>query len=107
MRRALAPLLFEDADRAGAAAQRSTPVEKAEVSDSAQAKAASKATPEGLPVHGFDTLLQDLATLTLNDVTLPDQPDTPFRLLAEPTELQRKAFDLLGFKPDVYSQPPG
>ena len=107
MRRALAPLLFEDADRAGAAAQRGTPVEKAEVSDSAQAKAASKATPEGLPVHGFDTLLQDLATLTLNDVTLPGQPDTPFRLLAEPTELQRKAFDLLGFKPDVYSQPPG
>ena len=103
MRRTLAMLLFED-DRDDAKAKRNTPVEKATVSDSAKAKADTRATPDGLPVHSFDTLLQDLATLTLNEVTLPNQPDTPFRLHAEPAALQSKAFELLGLKPDVYSK---
>ncbi len=63
MRRALAPLLFEDEDRAGAKAKRQTPVEKAQVSD--RAKARSRATPGGQPLHSFDTLPEDLAILNI------------------------------------------
>ena len=99
MRRDLAPILFEDDDREGARAQRSSPVEPARVSESAKAKAADKRTPDGLPVHGFTTLLADLATLTLNEVTLPGSPDHAFPLLATPTELQRRAFELLEIDP--------
>ena len=99
MRRRLAPILFEDDDREGARAQRNSPVEPAEVSESAKAKAADKRTPDGLPVHSLTTLLADLATLTLNEVTLPGSPDHAFPLLATPTELQRRAFDLLEIDP--------
>ena len=88
LRRRLAPLLFEEEDRAGARALRQSPVEKAQVSASTKAKAASKQTPEGLPVHSFQTLLADLGTLTLNQVTLPDAPQHPFPMVAKPTPLQ-------------------
>ncbi len=98
----LAPILFEDDDREGARAQRSSPVEPAEVSESAKAKADTKFTPDGLPVHSFTTLLGDLATLTLNEVTLPDSPDHAFPLLAQPTELQARAFELLEIDPAKY-----
>ena len=99
MRRRLAPILFEDDDREGARAQRSSPVEKAEVSESAKAKADTKRTPDGLPVHSFTTLLSDLGTLTLNEVTLPGSPDHAFPLMAKPTELQSCVFDLLDIDP--------
>ena len=100
--RRLAPLLFEEEDRAGARALRQSPVEKAQVSASTKAKAASKQTPEGLPVHSFQTLLADLGTLTLNEVTLPDAPQHPFPMVAKPTPLQAKAFDLLGVDPGKF-----
>ena len=99
MRQRLAPILFEDDDREGARAQRSSPVEKAEVSKSAKAKADTKRTSDGLPVHSFTTLLADLATLTLNEVTLPGSPDHAFPLMAKPTELQSRAFELLDIDP--------
>ena len=106
LRHELAPLLFEDDDREGARAKRTSAVQKAKVSDNARAKADSKLTANGLPVHSFDTLLADLATLTLNEVTLPGQPDSAFLLTADPTRLQEKAFSLLGIKPEksVYSK---
>ena len=100
MRRDLAPILFEDDDREGARAQRSSPVEKAEVSESAKAKADTKRTPDGLPVHSMTTLLADLGTLTLNHASLPGRPDSRFLLASEPTELQARAFELLGMDPD-------
>ncbi len=76
-----------------------SPVQKAQVSARTKAKAARKRTAEGLPVHNLQTLLADLATLTLNQVTLPDAPDHPFPMFAKPTPLQQKAFDLLGVDP--------
>ena len=97
-----AQLLFEEEDRAGARVLRQSPVEKAQVSASTKAKAASKQTPEGLPVHSFQTLLADLGTLTLNQVTLPDAPQHPFPMVAKPTPLQAKAFDLLGVDPSKF-----
>ena len=99
LRRALAPLLFEDGDREGARAKRSSPVQEAEVSDSAGARARTRKTPDGFPVHSLKTLLADLATLTLNDVELPATPNHEFRLLSQPTPLQQRAFELLEVDP--------
>ena len=98
LRRRLAPLLFEDDDREAARAKRTSPVQKAEVSDRASDKAAGKITPDGFPVHSLTTLLADLATLTLNEVTVPDRPDHPFPLTATPTPLQAEAFRRLDIK---------
>jgi hypothetical protein len=98
MRQKLAPMLFDDHDRAAAEAQRVSPVAKASPSPTAKGKAVSKLTDpahgERLPVHSFRTLLTDLATLTRNLVRLADQRDHV--LFTTPTKVQRRAFDLLG-----------
>ena len=99
MRRRLAPLLFQDDDPAAASAQRSTPVEPAEVSERARHQAATKRTPEGLPAHSFPTLLGDLASLVLNQVCLPWQEQAAIAVATKPTAIQRRAFDLLGVDP--------
>ena len=57
---------------------------------------ADKRTPDGMPVHSFTTLLADIGTLTLNHASLPGRPDSRFLPAAEPAEIQRKAFELLG-----------
>ena len=62
LRPALAPLLFEDHDRAAGTAAKPSGVAAARVSPGARAKA--QATAEGQPVHSLRSLLTDLATLT-------------------------------------------
>lgn len=96
MRQALAPMLFDDHDRAAGEALRSSPVAKAEPSPAAKRKAKKKCTDDGQPVHSFRTLLADLATLTRNTVKCGNAPE--MALLARPTEIQQRAFDLLGIK---------
>jgi hypothetical protein len=96
MRQALAPMLFDDHDRAAGEALRSSPVAKAKPSPAAKRKAGKKQTDDGLPVHSFRTLLADLATLTRNIVKCGNAPE--MALLARPTEIQQRAFDLLGIK---------
>jgi len=96
MRQALAPMLFDDHDRAAGEALRASPVAKAEPSPAATRKARTKRTDNGQPVHSFRTLLADLATLTRNTVKCGKAPE--FALLARPTEIQQHAFDLLGVK---------
>lgn len=96
MRRALAPLLFDDEDHAATQAQRSSIVAPAQRSPSAQQKAASKQTAEGLPVHSFRSLLADLATLTRNRVRMGEHA---FDMLATPTVVQDRAFELLQVRP--------
>jgi hypothetical protein len=96
MRQALAPVLFDDHDRAAGEALRSSPVAKAEPSPAAKRKARNKRTDDGLPVHSFRTILGDLATLTRNIVAYGKTPE--MALLARPTEIQQRAFDLLGVK---------
>jgi hypothetical protein len=93
MRKALAPLLFDDHDPENAKKGRPSPVAPAKVSAAAKAKAASRKTADGLPVHSFRTLLQDLATLTRNTVRLGDAP--PATLLASSTPIQQEVFDKL------------
>jgi hypothetical protein len=93
MRRALAPLLFEDHDRAAATAARSSPVAAARVSPAAAAKAATRRTSDGQPVHSWRSLLRDLATLTRNSVRLGEAP--PITMLSSPTPLQQAVLDRL------------
>ena len=99
LRRKLAPVMFEDSDREGAEKKRSTPVEKAQVSDSARTKYDTKKTQEGFCVHSFGTLMEDLGTLSLNEVTLPGSPEHRFPMITEPTPLQSRAFELLDVEP--------
>jgi hypothetical protein len=92
----LAPLLFTDDDKPAAQAARTGPVAPAARSPRALAKAATKQTPAGHPVHSFATLLADLATICLNTIAPADPALPGFRLATTPTPLQRQAFDLLG-----------
>ena len=92
MQRALAPLLFADTDRDGAAAQRRSIVAPAQRSPAAQRKVARRTTDDDFPVHSFRTLLNDLATLTRNQVRLGE---AHFAQLTTPTPLQARAFALL------------
>jgi hypothetical protein len=97
MRRALAPLLFEDHDRAHAQREGRSIVTRAKRSAAARRKVATRRTEDGLPVHSFRTLLKDLATLTRNRVRIAD--GARFDQLARPTPLQQRALDLLGVTP--------
>jgi hypothetical protein len=96
MRARLAPILFDDHDRAAAAAQPTSIVAPAKRSPAALRKVASRRTDDGLPVHSFRSLLDDLATLCLNKVSLPSNPKYRFDLPTQPTPLQVRAFQLLG-----------
>jgi hypothetical protein len=70
-------------------------VAPAQRSPSAQAKAYLKRTKEGWPVHSFQTLLKDLATIC-KDRIQPNVPGAPaFNKITIPTPLQQKAFQLL------------
>ena len=92
MRRALAPLLFQDDDPAGAEAERRSVVAPARRSPRARRKAETKRTDDGFPVHSLETLLGDLATLTNNRMRFGR---ATFHQVARPTPLQKRAFDLL------------
>jgi hypothetical protein len=92
LRRSLAPLLFQDHDRAAAAEQRTSVVAKAEISPAARQKKASGRTADGLPVHSFRTLLAALGTATRTRVRVADHTFDQVTLL---TPLQQRAFQLL------------
>ena len=96
MRQALKPILFDDHDKVSADAARTSIVAKAKRSAAANAKAATKRTDEGLPVHSFQSLLGDLATITRNIMALNAQSDATFTLYPQLTEVQARAFGLLG-----------
>ena len=94
MRRQLAPILFDDHDKASAEAERVSIVQPALRSQAALRKARTKRTDEGMKVHSFRTVLTDLATLTLNYIQyLPGAP--AIVKLADPTPVQTRAFELL------------
>jgi hypothetical protein len=93
LRRAWAPLCFTDEDSPD---HTTHPVAKAERSPQAEQKASTRLTTNGNPAHSLDTLLGHLATLTRNQVSLPQQPDIPaFEMLTQPTELQQRTFNLI------------
>ena len=95
MRRALAPLLFDDQDPQ----PQSSPVAPARRSPGALAKLASRSTEDGMTVQSFRGLLGDLATLAKNRIRLHGVDEATFDMLTRPTPLQRRAFELLDVSP--------
>lgn len=95
MREALAPILFDDHERAAAEEARTSNVAPAQRSDAAKRKAASKSCDDGTPVHSFQTLLADLATIVSNRMRPRDAGEETFEVTTTPTPVQRRALDLL------------
>jgi len=96
MRRDLAPLLFEDHDKPAARALRDCAADKAQRSDAAREKAATKRNSDGDPVSSFKDLLANLATCTRNRIRLSTGSRDEFQMTTLPTSIQTRAFDLLG-----------
>ena len=69
-------------------------VAPAQRSPRAQRKTRTQRTDEGLPIHSFQTLLDDLATVTQNRIRFCASR-TETTMLTTPTPLQQRAFDLL------------
>ena len=92
MRQALAPMLFVDD---APSLPREDVVSPKKPSTSAARKARTKKTVDGAPVHSFQTLLADLATLVRNTIQ-PNLEGAPsWQQETEPTPIQRRALDLL------------
>ncbi len=99
MRARLKPMLFDDEHLGTASASRASPVAKAVRSAHAKAKDASRIADDGLPLHSFRTLLQDLGTLAYNVTHTTLHPEVKIVITTRPTPLQAKAFELLGLNP--------
>jgi hypothetical protein len=95
MRARLAPMLYDDDRQAAEALRDKSPVAKAQRSPKAIAKQTTGQAADGTPVHSFQSLLADLATLARNTVVTAIAPNRPFTILTRPTPIQQKAFDLL------------
>jgi transposase len=99
MREKLAPLLFDDEDPEAGEGLRTSVVAPARRSPAAIKKARTKRTSDGFPVHSFQTLLEELASVT-KDLIQPKIPGIdPFPKLTTPNPLPQRAFDLLGVTP--------
>ena len=95
LRRAWAPLLFEDEERPEERKRRD-PILPAKASASAQAKKRSHETVDGLPVHSFETLLAELASRAKVTYELQrEDSKLTFRQAPEPTPLQARAHELI------------
>lgn len=92
LRKAWAPLTFTDPDRP----QPENPVAPAQRSPGAARKASTRTTGDGTPARSFTSLLAHLATLTRNDLRYGGDNGPVVPTLAEPTPIQRRAFDLIG-----------
>ncbi len=95
MRKSLAPVLFDDDDTSAGDALRTSVVAPAQRSIRARRKASIKRTEDGMPVHSFQTLLKDLATITKNHIKPKLKGAIPFVQLTQPTSLQQKILHLL------------
>ena len=96
MRQLLAPILFDDDDKAQAQAARASIVAPAQRSASAKLKALSKQTADGIKVHSFQTLIGDLATIVKNRIQPTNKNFVAFEMLTDPSVIQQRALDLLG-----------
>ena len=103
LRRAWAPLLFEDEER-WEERKRRDPILPAKPSDSAQRKKRSQETADGLPVHSFETLMEDLAsrarvTYALKPQKAAENTNLKFQQVPEPTSVQARAYELIRMFP--------
>lgn len=100
MRKALAPLLFDDEELEHTRYERD-PVTPAEPSKAAKKKKHTGKTKDGLIVQSFDTLLANLGSRTRNRCRFKtDRADekTLIYRLSELTPLQKKAYELLNIR---------
>ncbi len=99
MRKALAPILFQDEELDEARWSRD-PVAKAEPSASVKNKKATGKTADGFQAQSFKTLIKHLATRTRNQCRIKSD-DCPITFVehTQPTPLQRRAYELLGLSP--------
>ena len=99
LRRAWAPLLFEDEER-WEERERRDPVGPAKPSESAQEKKSSHQTREGFPVHSLETLMAELATRARVTYSLQSGDSSPIlKQVPEPTPLQARAYELIRLLP--------
>ena len=99
LRRALAPLLFED-ETLDEARRTRDPVAAAKPTPRAREKKARRRTDDGLALHSLDTLLAELATRCRNTCRVRSDPAAPvFSLLTEPTKTQRRVAELIEMFP--------
>ena len=96
MRRAWAPMLFDDDDPAAGEAERRSVVAPAQRSPRAKAKALTKRTDEGEPVHSFQSLLRHLRTIVKDRLRLKSDAAIEFDKITTPTPLQQRALERLG-----------
>jgi len=70
----------------------------AERSKAAKREAATKMTDDGFPVHSFQALLDDLATISKNTVEVKrtDREPVTFEKITRPTQVEQRALDRLG-----------
>jgi transposase len=99
LRRAWAPLLFEDEER-WEERKRRDPILPAKPSASVQRKKRSHQTRDGLPVHSFQGLLSELAnrarvTYALKSGKSEEKTNLTFRQVTEPTPVQARAYELV------------
>ena len=95
LRKALAPLLFQDENLDDAVAARD-PVAAASPGEAVRRKKARGATADGLPLHSFSTLLAHLATRCRNRCRAKGVPDAPaFDCDTEPSPVQTRALELV------------
>jgi transposase len=99
LRRAWAPLLFEDEQRREERKRRD-PILPAEPSPSAQAKKSSHQTAEGLPVQSFQTLLAELASRARVTYKIKSgDAQVTGQQVPEMTPLQARAYELIHMFP--------
>jgi hypothetical protein len=95
LRKAWAPLLFED-EHLAAERKRRDPVAPPEPSPAVKQKKATRRTPEGLPVQSFRTLISALGTRCKNLCRVKNDPKGPtLTQLTELTALQARALELI------------
>jgi transposase len=99
MRARLKPMLFDDEFIEQAQSTKPSAVAKAQRSAHAKGKDATRQADDGLPVHSFRTLMQDLATLSYNITYTALNPKARIILTTRPTPVQEKTFKLLGVNP--------
>jgi len=96
MRRAWAPLLFNDEELEHARGQRD-PVAPAKPSLSVKRKKSARRTRDGLPLQSFSSLLDNLATVCRNTCRMKSAPgNATLQRHTELNRLQQRALELLG-----------
>ena len=93
----LSPFLYADHEKEQAQRKRTSIVAPAVKSDAALKKAASHRTEEGVTVHSFTTLMEDLGTICKNKIRTNGKSAT-FFMITQPTQTQKQILKIMEVK---------